>query len=1312
VADATQNLRDIISGFNSMAAQVGLLPTPGGAQGFGGPVSQAFQQTPTKHPGQVAQEMADQIRSQVQVAQQHSQVQNQFAADFSQRLQQIQQNYLPPQIAQYMAQTQGRGTPTMGMPGPGGIPSPIYQTPAAMAMYRPGLPANQLFAPGGLMQPQVPPAGFNAPMPAPFIPQPYMPLFPGGPQLGGMLPQIFGGQAPIGRFGEPWAREQMQQETMGNRAFAQAMAVTPTLAGTIPGALGGAALGARIGARGGLGGALIGGGIGLVGGGVGGAFAAEPLGLTRIGEAAIDPAVRQRAYGQQLEEMTRQFVVTGPQLHPLGRGLTQRAAVQTAGQMQRMVEGGEMSEFNMRDVMRITNIAGQRGMLDMAQSGEQISGQVRNIARAVRQFMMIVESPDVQQAMQSMASMRAMGLSIPETMVAARNAQMFSRMAGTTPQALMDTAGRHGGMMFQQAGLTAGLGAQAGMGAYGMARQAEAVGAYTPQQLALAGGRQGLAQTMMEGQAAMLNMRYPLMSMLTRGAKGELTIDQERMEALQSGRVSLSQQASGAATNISRLAQMGGVSQERVISEFTSRQRELADEMGRRLGPMGMQMMLIRQGMNVQREFGGNIGLGSALQQLGMGAQQARDLELMAGNRDVWRAAAQQVRADIPRMRQEEMERRQGVIDAGAAATRREMFRPVYEAGERLGRVGGGLNEMARGWRTDVASWWTGGERTATGAQVVRPSERLSIEDQGTQRALERGMMTDEGYSRARGAARGLRPTRGDTPLTVREEISSVYGGLKDVLPLAVGGGWGKAIATGVGVSLLPEASAAQQSNVAQWAKARGGTWGQVADYAPWAANMFAAGGRGNRWWMGGGISAAGSLIEEARGEPFADQLRREAEDVTKLGAGISKGVGMGATEMARAEQAQIEGLRAGARGGAGGGEVNVDTMTSIVQRMSGTIAARERLGKVQGLGAIIPFGGRAKTLGEDEAKRHFIAAAKREGIDEEVAAKQWDKGGREVVMGRLATEGGAEARGALTTTQEASTGKQARNLEEAQKQAEEQAETTRKFLGETGTATATGGMLGMLAGGPLGAVAGAAIGRATRVSAKGVKGFEEFAIRVDDDNLMLLAAAQALDDKGGDEESVTAIRDAVKARVASKPGEYTRLLKEARKPGNRPGDPDIQQALRQYGKTMAKLGGEEQLAATRKVRAGSRETREAVALHRGAAAIAAETGSTTEAVLEEAQTDKTARQKLIRRGFEAGGEGIGGKGAGGAGERAARGQAERLEKFGDEAAKAAGLSGRDVQNFRVATEALLKSTEYLSASAVAHTVGRATREP
>jgi hypothetical protein len=1307
VPDATQNLREIISGFNSMAAQVGLLPMGGGgAGGFGGPATQAFQPPQTKSPAQVAEEMAAQMHAQVQTAAQQSSVQQQFAADFTQRLQQIQQAYLPPQIAQYMATTQGGGAQTLGLPGPGGIPSPVYQTPAQMAMYRPGLPANQLYAPGAMMQPQAGPAGFNAPMPAPFIPQPYMPLWPGGPYLGNMLPQAFGGQAPLGRFGEPWLRETMQQETMGNRAFAQAMAVTPTALGTAPGGLIGAGIGARLGARGGIRGAVVGGLLGLVGGGVAGGLAAEPLGLTRAGEALVEPAVRQRAFGQQLEEMTRQFVVTGPELHPLGRGLSQRASVQLAGRFQRMTENAEMSEFNMRDVMRITNIAGQRGMLDMAQSGEQIATQVRNVARGLRQFMMIAEMPDVQQAMQSMASMRQMGMTVPETMVAARNAQTFARMAGMTTQGIMNFSGAQGGFTFQQAGMTAGLGMQAHMGALGVARQSVAAGAFTPQQLALAGGTQGLAQTMTEGQAAMLNLRYPLMGMLTRGENGQLTIDTERMRAVQEGRVSLAQQAAGAAANISRLAQQGGVSQERVISEFTTRQRELSDELGRRLGPMGRQMMFIQQGMQMQHEFGGHIGLGAALRQMGMSQQQARDLELMAGNRETWRAAAQQLRSEIPRMRQEEMARREHVVDAGAAATRRWAFRPAYEAGEDLGRVRGGLGEMYRGWREDVASWWTGGDRTATGAEVVRPSRRLAIEDRATRRAFEREMMTDEGFQRARGQAAGIRPTRGDVPLTAWEEISGVYGGMKDVLPWAIpGGSIAKTAAMGVGTALLPEATAARQSNVSQWARARGGDVGRVAEFAPWAVNMFAAGGRGNRWWMGGGISTAGALTEELRGgETYAEQLRREAEDVTKLGGIIGRGAAMGGREMQRAEQAQIKAFETArrGRGGGEGGAVNADTMEGIVQRMNQTIRTRERAGRFQGLGRVLPFLGKATNLGETEAKQHFIAAAKGEGIDEATAAKQWDQGAREVVMGRLSREGGAETKAALTSTQEAFTGGQARNLREAQEQAEKQAETTRTFLGETGAATGTGAAVGFLAMGPLGAGIGAMIGRATRISEKGVKGFEEFALKTEDDNLLLLASAQALEDKG-DGESADSIRDAVRARLAGKPGEFARLSREAREPKNRPGDAEIQQALRQYGKTMAGLGGEQQLAATQKLRAGVKGVRQALVMHRGAAALAAEEDSTPEAVMEKAQRDQTYRRRLISRGLEeTGAEGIGGKGAGGTAERDARAQAEKLEAFGEHAARAAGLTSKDLRRFHDATDKLDSSADYLHRAAQA----------
>jgi hypothetical protein len=1307
VADATQTIRELLTGFSSMMANVGLLPNAGSQGGFGGPLSQGFQAPPTKHPGQVAQELADQMRQQVQVATQQTTVQNQFAQDFTQRLQQIQQAYIPPQMAQYMATLEGRGTPTMGLPGPGGIPSPIFQTPAAMGLYRPNMQANQLYAPGAMMQPQVPPAGFNAPMPAPFIPQPYMPLFPGGPYLGSMLPQIFGGQAPLGRFGEPWQREQMQQETMGNRAFAQAMAVTPTMVGTIPGGLAGGAIGARIGARGGLRGAAIGGAIGLIGGGAAGGYAAEATGLTRIGEAAVEPIVRTRAFGQQLEDMTRQFVVSGPELHPLGRGLGQRQSVQLAERMQRMVEQGQMSEFNMRDVMRITNVAGQRGMLDMAQSGEQIATQVRNVARAVRQFMMIVETPDVQQAMQAMASMRQMGLTVPETMVAARNAQQFARMAGTTTQALMATAGAQGGFMFQQQGLTAGLGMQVGMAATGGARQAIAAGAFTPQQLALASGQQGLAQTMMEGQAATLNMRYPLMAMLTRNEQGQLTVDPHRMGAVIEGRVSMAQQASMAATNISRLAQQGGISQERVISEFTSRQRELADELGRRAGPR-MEMLFARQAMQINQEFGGQIGLSGGLRLMGMPTQRARDLEIQWQNPEYWQGRQRQMLIDIPRQRQEEAARREAIMSAGGARNWLAQSAPG-RAAQSLRGAGGLVGETWHDIRGGLAEWWSGGT-DPSGAVTTEIPEHLRIQNPETTRALSRMLRDDQTRTRILGPTVGMRALagggavrearegrelsttsydphwwmfgatdapRGQAAMTGGERWSATYAAAKEasiILPFA---GIGRALAVGAGVSMLPEATAVQQAPVVRGARARGGVSGLMAEYAPglYASAMeapFMGGRRAKVAGYAAEMDEAGRTMTEA----LMQTPETRAAHHRALVAGLTEALGRPATPDDEAEYERI-------------------IVAGLLAKLNDPQLATES-----------PTDGELKQWAIDA----LVSARKERGPSQNYVNKNWDHL-RAIIKERAYREGGKSAQAKLTK-QQAGQGQAgflaARSHKEVLEKSKALENETRKRMG--------GGTV------------------IDRISRESQRAFAETAIQtqektlaggkqIDQTEMMLIRTARTLQaqDRGDEANRILA---GVRERLG-KQGIGPRDIENAIT-GAQAITGEGAEAARVFGTRLAGMSTGAQRSEMGRVVDEGTTSRLMPLLSAGAARLVEQGkagGRTREELIAAAirQPKGALAQRLLETGnLEGGKSTFGGPGVGGKDEIETRGAVDRLGQFAKEIAPSTGVAGavrrlitgekdtgggglgglgsKDIENFRTGAEAL---AAYAAAKAV-----------
>ena len=1325
MADAVQSIRDLVAGFNQIQQQMGLTPLSANMAGFMPPQTPvANQMAQLKSPAEIAGELSAQMTQQTQTATRTFQAQSQFAQEFGQRMQNIRAQYVAPQAAQYMARTSG--APSFGMEGPlGDMPSPIYQTPVEMGLYRPTLPRPGMQAPSGVQG-----TGFNAPMPAPFIPQPYMPLGPGGPYLGNMLPQVFGGEAPLGRFGDPWQRQQMQQEYMGNRAFSQAMAVTPTAFTTLPGAGLGAAGGAAIGGRmGGGRGALLGAGLGFVGGGMAGQPLFEGLGFGQMGEAMVEPSVRTRAFGNQLEAMSRQFVTSGPDLHPLGRGLGQRPAIGLANQLQTMTEQGQMGEYNMRDVMKITSMAGQGGMLDMAQSGPQIASQVRNVARALQNFMQIAEEPDIQRAMQMMSNMRAFGLSIPETQIAARNAQQFARMAGTSTQALMATAGAQGAMVFQQQGLTGGLGMEVGMGAAGMARAAIAGGTYTPAQLALAGGQQGLTQSLTEASAANLNVRFPMWASLSRNEGGELTIDPERLTKIMSGGASLNQQMAMASDNIRRLAQSGGTSPERVISEISSRTRELQDEMGRRMGPLGTNTMLIRQALNIQQEFGGNIDLASAIRHASgntMSHSAAQSLALLAQNPETWTNIQQSMLTDVPRLRQLEAQRREGLVDAGSAATRRQVFRPLYQVGEGMGDFAGGFNEAFRDLREDVGSWFTGGGTTPSGGRRIQRSRRFGIDDSEVARGFRKDLLGDEGLKYLQGGdvqrvagAQG----RGEA-LTWQQELASQFNVMKEVVPaaLTMGSSWAVQGAAAVGGGLVPDAPQAAQSRIVAQARARGGGWGTMAEYAPSVANLMLAGGRSDSGLrgllFGGAIQTGMEGIERIRGESYASQMEREAEGVAAFG----KRSGATATELK-----EFTGEFNRAYGETGkAARTSSYAIDRAVGGMSAALTARAKAGRTEGMktgailgmlapgagnvlgGAIGYMAGRPKNLSDEEMKQLFIESEVAQGGDRTEITKRvnadWDGKLRDVVRQQLAESGSPEAKAAVAAADMAGGIGAAATIEDARKKAEEQSEQTTgaalKSGGGAGMAAraGVGGGLGALVGlavaGPIGAAIGAEIGaKALSGPSRAVqKKFEETLMGNKEDDVILLAAADAIAED--DPEGAENIRRGVEAKI-NDPEKFKQLKNKARTRVSSTTDADKKKALLMYGRRVRDMDTEAARKDVAALRGDATKTRMQLAFREGAQKVADEEKRTVESVLEEARTDKNMAAKVQKRAAESGEFEVGGPGTGGAGEKALRKTTDDMGKM-----------GLDVAKFNKAVDKLASAAESLGTAGKAQALG------
>lgn len=1197
----TQTIKDLITGFNQFQAQLGLTPLTPTNAGFNGGMTPMPQ---TKHPGEFAAEIASQMNQRMRQAAEAHAATSMYAQDFGQRIAQVQANYLSPQTANMMARTSGQQ-------GFSNMPNPVYQTDPTMGIFRP------TFAP---------PPNFLTPPMVPSIPRPYMPLFGTGALNLGNLPGMgmFAGTPPPSQFSNPYERNILQQQLQNTQNFAAGMARVPTIAdtlATVTSMLGGMGTGAALGSRMGPWGALAGGVAGAAGGYAFGAGLAGPA-AGRFAESTITrPLMETRAYGEQLMNLTRDFVVQGSQVSPLGRGLTQQSSVQLAGNLQRGVEQGQMGGFNMRDVMKVTGMAADQGMLDMAQSGDQIASQVRNVARGLQNFMRIAQEPDVQRAMQMMGSMRAMGLSIPESTVAMQHAKTFAQMAGTSVPSIMQGAGLPGAMTFQQMGLTAGLGMQVGMGAAGLSRQAIAGGAFNPAQLALAGGMSGLQQTLTESSGAALGVNFQTMAMLSRNNQGQLSVDPERLKSVMSGHVSLSQQAAMAADNISRLAQQGGVSPENVLSEFRSRTNELRDEMGRRLGPMGGNMLLMRQAMNLQQELGGNIGLGSALSMVapGLSTNQVRSLELAGPG--MFRGAQQHLLSQIPEIRQKEMARLEAQESRGGwRGALRDSWagRGARAVGESIDRTGDRLSEM----RENVAGWWSdtfGGSNVdpVTGAEITRTPAAFEMSSQRQTDTLRRWMGTDA-YKRETQRNGHVLRGRSREPtgeLTSGQLTSSIYGGARAAAMF--GGGFGVSLAAGM---LTPEATGAASSDIVRAVQIAGGGGGLggyleelSAEHTPWLTNLISQ--VADPADVQGRISAAKSVMT-------VSQQLKEGMRITDTGRkAIRKQLAENYGAVAKQEGAEAKDYS----------DIEDIAVTATVKLLDSS------------------SGWTGNHLQTEEAiKKAVIQRLVDKGTPRAVAERtvntNWKAGMSQIVLRRAYEEGTPKSTANLSKLLNEK-GFQGLESDFRKNREEYESQTSQLIAGKETW-----------------------FGIENRITDKAAEEYGEFAIEASPEE-MLMRQATALRAQGGEEniEAADRIMSDLKGQMKDS-GKYNALMKKVLAT---PASESLQKTLAIAAEKSGQVGAKERLDAATDIQTRSRFKKTETAIGKGVKRQAEQEGVSEDVVrqrMDSATKEGSAyRQKMFAKGLTEGSAmQTGGKGAGSTEEGEVRDQAAAMGAFAD----------------------------------------------
>ena len=603
-----------------MQMQLGLMPGTAGQQPMGVPLNQPPPPPQIPHPGEASQQAAQQQQNMMQQSMQMAQM-TRYApppsapspgGGFSSTWGASLGAMTAGQSSPYMAQAMG-GMP--GMPGMGMMTAPQF---------------------GGYRAPPMG-GGFG------FSSTPHVPTMPFSPQT------------PPSHFMTPAMQNLQISRAYQSRALATVASI------------------AQVGA--GIGGGLLGGAIGMAVGGPVGSMVGSVIGgqggegLAGLG---IGPAMSDVERGRQMQNTTAPFMIGGRSLDPFtGQGLSRGAGVETARLMRTMTRDHQFQEktgFNTQDVMRITQLASDQGLLQTAQNPEQIASSVKNISKAVKALVQITGDPDVRNAISSLGQMRNMGFEgLGAQVGAVANRAAFSRMAGVS-QAQMQQYEGAGSMSAIQMGLSGAVGVRSAQFGAGMANAALSSGAVSGSILGQIGGQQGFSQILAQAQNAAVGFDPYLMASMQAGGRG---IDMDKYRGLRGK--SLNDVMSASGSNMGALGPRG-------LMDFARKRKTLASQAAQQLSPEEQMMLPLEQARALQTSMGGEdqFSLGSAFQARGMDADAATATESMYKNRAFWQTQIQQTKV-----------RQRGAADRERA--RRETLRTPGG----LRRIGRGLADAA-----------------------------------------------------------------------------------------------------------------------------------------------------------------------------------------------------------------------------------------------------------------------------------------------------------------------------------------------------------------------------------------------------------------------------------------------------------------------------------------------------------------------------------------------------------------------------------------------------------------------------------------
>ncbi len=579
-----------------MQSQLGLLPQQSGQMPLGVPLTQAPPPPPVISPGQMSQMLHDAGMARMQ---QTIQMASPQAAGAGYTWGGTMANLGAQQMNPYFANALGGG----------GMSLPPPPMDVRYGGYRPTTGR------GG--------PGFS-PMPAPSVYNPYT-------------------QFPSSQFQTQQQHHAAVLNAVQARGSAMALGAVQgaaEMAGGSMGMMAGAAMGSMFGPVG----TVLGGALGMMGGDwMGG----------HIGGAMTGPVLNDLTRGRQIQNMTSPFMVGGSNLNQLtGQGFNRQAGLQTAISIRDITRDHNFTRqtgFNQQDMMRMTELSSEQGLLDTARNPEEISRRMRDIAKSVKALIQITHDPDVRAAIADLGKLRTMGFEGQAGgMTAAVNRASFARMAGMSSAAVGEQYGMPGAMAAQGLGLAGSTGYMAGVSGAGLANAAISSGSFSDLQLSRAGGRAGIAQTNMMASLGAANQDIYMAASLTKGADGKITVDPAAYQRAQG--MDISAVAQQGRRRLDALGAQG-------ISDLSTRKQEFKDILSASQSPAQQSLNVLRQAQSMQRETGLTLGgafnvmVGSTEEGRGMSGEQrgqiARTLELQYSNPEYYKTLEQQRTVDL-----------------------------------------------------------------------------------------------------------------------------------------------------------------------------------------------------------------------------------------------------------------------------------------------------------------------------------------------------------------------------------------------------------------------------------------------------------------------------------------------------------------------------------------------------------------------------------------------------------------------------------------------------------------------------------------